>query len=127
MVLLRLIGPLDFATFEAVRARLTAVLDERPEASVVVLAIHSVPRVDAIGAEELADQIEHLRSRGYRVAVSGPVEPVLEVLERTGVRERIGDENLFPTQLQAVTALWSDAHSGSDEEGCPLEGLPAAS
>ncbi len=123
MAVFRLVGALDFATVVAFRDRLEAGLARRGSLSTVVLALHSVPRVDAIGAEELAEQVERLRARGLRVVLSGVADPVLEVLDRTGVGDRIGRGNLFPTQLQAVAATWAAAHVGSTEDACPLAPL----
>lgn len=123
MAVFRLVGALDFATVVAVRDRLESCLAQRPAVSTLVLALHSVPRVDAIGAEELADQVERLRARGLRVVASGVGDPVLEVFDRTGVRDRIGGDSLFPTQVQAVAATWAAAHVGSSEEACPLAPL----
>jgi len=123
MAVFRLVGPLDFASVVAVRERLESRLAQRPAVSTAVLALHSVPRIDAVGAEELGAQIERLRERGLRVVVSGLVDPVLEILERTGVHQRIGADSIFPTQVQAVAATWARAHVDSDEEACPLAPL----
>ena len=54
------------------------------------------------------------------MVVSGAVETVTEILERTGCSARLGHANLFPTQLQALDAVWQEAHAGSREVGCPL-------
>lgn len=123
----RLVGPIDFATSGAFRDRLDESLQSRPTVTAIVLATHSVPRIDATGAEEFAAHIERLRERGHRVVMSGAVEEVIEVLERTGCCQRIGEADIFPTQLQAVAAVWDDAHVGSDEQTCPLRAAAAES
>ena len=42
------------------------------------------------------------------------------MLRRTHLFERIGEENMYPTQLIAIRRIHESAHAGSSEVACPL-------
>jgi hypothetical protein len=54
------------------------------------------------------------------VCVSGLRDDVLDVLQRTGVNEVIGNDCIFPTQARAIECAHPDTHRDSDEVHCPL-------
>jgi anti-anti-sigma regulatory factor len=96
------------------------VVDGLPELRSLIFAGHTLERIDEIAAEGLVEVLERLRSRGLRVCVSGLRDEVLDVLVRTGMREAIGAECLFPTQAKALEAVHEESHRGSSERRCPL-------
>jgi MFS superfamily sulfate permease-like transporter len=76
--------------------------------------------MDLSAAEKLGSLVERLRADGYEISFCSFKDNVLELLERSGVVEKIGRDHIFPTQVQAVSAIHGRAHRGSSEENCPL-------
>ncbi len=120
VAVLRFDGPLDYSTVGFFERRLGELLEGRPELRHVLIAGHTLGRIDAVAAEELVGVFQRLRERGLHVCISGLKDDVLEVLRRSGVEEAIGASCIFPTQAAALERLHPHAHEGSDEERCPL-------
>ncbi len=126
IAVVRFDGRLDYSTLASFAHGIEAIVEERPELRSVLLAGHTLERIDEAAAEGLVEILEAIRARGLRVCLSGLRDEVLEVLERTGVRETIGAECLFPTQEKALHTIHPETHRDSDEDPCPLlEVVPA--
>ncbi len=120
MAVVRFDGPLDYSTIDSFERGIEQVLANRSEVRHLLIAGHTLGRVDAIAAEELVGVLERIRSRGLHVCVSGLKDDVLDILRRSGVERAIGEACLFPTQARALQALHAHAHEGSEESPCPL-------
>lgn len=120
VAVLRFDGPLDYSTIGFFERGAAALLDTRPEVRHVLIAGHTLGRVDAVAAEELVGVLERLRARGLRVCLSGLKDDVLEMLVRSGIRRAIGETCIFPTQARALEVILPPAHEGGDEAVCPL-------
>ena len=113
-------GSLNFATMEYFRELLVADLAERPEVRSLLIAGHTIDRLDPVGAEELVRLVRDFRGRGFAVSFSGLNDYVLDMLHRMGGFEKIGADSIFATQARAVLGIHEAAHAGSDESPCPL-------
>jgi anti-anti-sigma regulatory factor len=120
IAVVRFDGRLDYATLESFERGIDAILEADLDLRWVLIAGHTLEKVDAIAAEGLAELFERIRSSGRQVGVSGLREEVLALLERTGLKAAIGPENIFPTQERAIQAIHAAAHQGCDESACPL-------
>jgi len=120
VAMVRFDGRLDYSTLKNFIRGIDGVVDGLPELRSLIFAGHTLERIDEIAAEGLVEVLERLRSRGLRVCVSGLRDEVLDVLVRTGMREAIGAECLFPTQAKALEAVHEESHRGSSERRCPL-------
>jgi MFS superfamily sulfate permease-like transporter len=117
---IRFDGSLNFATMEYFREELLTSLRQRPEVRSILIAAHTLGRLDAIGGEELVRLVEALRRAGYRVSMSGLNDSVLANLRRMGGVNAIGAHEIFATQVRALEQIHAEAHVGSDESPCPL-------
>jgi MFS superfamily sulfate permease-like transporter len=113
-------GKLDYSTLASFAHGIDHVIAGRTELRWVLIAGHTLERVDAAAAEELVELLARLRSGGLRVCMSGLRDDVLDALRRSGVDRAIGAHCLFPTQARALEAIHAEAHQGSDEGPCPL-------
>jgi anti-anti-sigma factor len=127
IAMVRFDGRLDYSTLKHFTRGVEGVVAGLPELRSLILAGHTLERIDEIAAEGLLELLEQLRNRGLRVCVSGLRDEVLDVLRRTGIDEAIGAECLFPTQAAALEAVYAEAHRGSSEERCPLREVVEAS
>ncbi len=119
MVAVRFDAPLNFATIRIFEEQLNDCLARRPEAHYVLLAGHTIDRLDPEAAEELLALFQRLSERQVLVAVSGLRDEVSDILQRAASAGR-AKASFFPTQARALEALYEEAHSEAREETCPL-------
>jgi MFS superfamily sulfate permease-like transporter len=78
-----------------------------------LLDAESMPMLDSTGAASLAEIVDELSRQGISFAVARPNERFRLLFERTALKEKIGDGNIFSTIESAVTAL----QNGGRERG----------
>ncbi len=117
---LRFDGSLDSSGSEVLLQKVEEYVASMPDLKVVLFASHRIHQIDTLGADKLGKMVRWLRDSGYEVAFSGWADDVLDVLKEHSVYETIGDSNIYPTQILAVHRIYDEAHSGSEEEHCPL-------
>jgi MFS superfamily sulfate permease-like transporter len=121
---IRFDGPLNFASCSfledaiMLRARETRTLRE------VLIVAHGINEIDASGVEVLEKVVFRLRTSGAHVSFSGLKDNVIDALRRTRLWDKIGEENVYPTQLDALRGIYDRAHATDIERDCPLR-LPA--
>jgi sulfate permease, SulP family len=110
-----ILGPLFFADAAACKARILRMARESG-ASVVVLDLGTTPEIDIDGADTLTKVAGQLRSNGVRLLLARVDGERLDLLRRAGTLKAIGDENLFVTVRDAVSATprRSDGDTPSD-------------
>jgi anti-anti-sigma regulatory factor len=67
--------------------------------------------------------VERLRESGYEVSFSGLKDGVIDAMKRTHLYEKIGEENMYPSQLAGISSIYARTHLESDEADCPLESM----
>jgi anti-anti-sigma factor len=120
---IRFDGPLNFANTSYLEDKALELVADMPDLKHVLIAAHGINEMDASGEDMLRLLVERLREAGYDVSFSGLKEEVLDGLVRTGLYERIGASNMYPTQAHAVAAIYAKAHTGSKEKDCPLQSM----
>jgi high affinity sulfate transporter 1 len=70
-----------------------------------LLDAEAIPFMDSTGAASLEEAITELSNQGIGFAVARPNDSLCLMFERTGLREKIGDANLFSTIENAVAAI----------------------
>ncbi len=104
IVVLRIDSGLFFATAQALDDRIRALTDGADPLRGVVLDFEAVPFVDSQGAEQLSQIQELVNGHGATLHL-GRVKPhVRAVLERDGVIDRIGADNVHGNVHRAVEA-----------------------
>lgn len=106
VTVMRFDGSLYFANvahFED--AVLKAVADHR-EARFLLVVGDAINHLDSSGEEMLQSLVGQLREAGVEPVFSGLKKQVLDVMRATGLYERIGDENIFATECQALKAIF---------------------
>jgi SulP family sulfate permease len=92
-------GPLFFGAAETLERALVHI---RRQARVLVLRLGKVPFVDATGITALEDMIKDFRRRGAAVVLTEVRPNVRYKLERAGVIEALGGENIVGTLEEAI-------------------------
>jgi SulP family sulfate permease len=106
VTVMRFDGSLYFANvahFED--AVLKAVADHR-EAKYLLVVGDAINFLDSSGEEMLQSLVGQLREAGVEPVFSGLKRQVLEVMRATGLYARIGEENIFATECQALKDIY---------------------
>jgi len=117
---IRFDGPLNFASCSYLEEAILSRVSDMPQLRHVLIVAHGINEIDASGEEMLEKVLHRLRETGCRVSFSGLKDNVVDVLRRTRLWDRIGEENTFPTQLVALRHIYESAHRDGDEQRCPL-------
>jgi sulfate permease, SulP family len=129
IAVLRFNGSLFFVNVNYLEEKVLEQIATMPALRHVVIVGNGINELDASGEEMLSMLVGRLRESGYEVSLSGLNDDVLDVLRRTRLYERIGEDHLFRNVASAVEALHGPTHRTAEEEVCPLlqahiEGLP---
>jgi SulP family sulfate permease len=105
VVAVRFDGQLYFANVPYFEDSLLEVAARFPKAHHVLVVGEGINQIDASGEEVIRHLVERLRENGVTLAFSGLKKQVLDVLDATGTRALIGEDNLFIHEDQALAAL----------------------
>ena len=120
IAVVRFDGPLFFANASFLEDKIAERIERMPQLKHILIACFGINDMDASGEESLSLLVDRVRSAGYKISFSGIKENVLEVMKRTHLLAKIGEENIYPLNAAAVMAIHEESHRGSDENDCPL-------
>ncbi len=120
IALIRFDGSLFYANAGYLEEKISEIIINTPELKHIIIVSNGINDMDASGEEMLSLIVDRVRSAGYDISFSGIKENVLEVMERTHLDAKIGDDNMFPTMHEAVSTIHSREHTQCDEKSCPL-------
>ncbi len=124
---LRYDGSLYFANVSYFEDAVLEGLAERPNAKYVLIVGDAINQLDASGEEVVHHLIDRLKSAGITLVFSGLKKQVLDVMRNTGLFELIGQENIFATEDQAISAIYE--RLGDEAKAdlfCPVKPAAAA-
>jgi SulP family sulfate permease len=81
------------------------VRESEPPAQMVLVDAEAITSIDITGSESVDEVYEWLAEREITLAFSRVRTPVREMLERTGLLDKIGEQNLYPTTIDGVRAF----------------------
>jgi SulP family sulfate permease len=120
LVVYRYDAPLCFANSENFRRRAIAAVDaETTPVRWLLLNMEAVIEVDVTASDTLHQMCAELDRRGVVLAMARVKRELLDDLQRSGLRERIGDGHIFhifPTLPTAVTAFRDQQRAGTTSE-----------
>ena len=119
---LRYDGSLYFANVSYFEDAVLEGLATRPKAKYVLIVGDAINQLDASGEEVVHHLIDRLQSSGITLVFSGLKKQVLDVMRNTGLFELVGQDNIFPTEDQAITAIYE--RLGDEAKGdlfCPVK------
>jgi SulP family sulfate permease len=102
VALLNLQGELFFAAAEELQTELSRQL--AAGARVLVLRVQEAYNMDATTAAAIAHVAEVARDKGGRLILCGVLAGTRGVLERSGMLERIGKDNVFPAEREFLAS-----------------------
>ncbi len=120
VAVIRFSGSLIFANASYLEEKVNEEVGGLPDLRHVVIVGNAINELDSSGEEMLSLLVDRLREAGYEVSFSGLNDAVLDCLRRTGLYNKIGEENLFRSVRHAIEVLHERSHEGSTESPCPL-------
>jgi len=120
IAVIRYQGSLIFANVNFLEEQVLERVSTMPHLKHVLIVGNGINELDASGEEMLSVMVKQLRGAGYDISFSGLNESVMDVMRRTGLYGRIGEDHLYRNVTRAIKAIWSKAHKNSGEKGCPL-------
>jgi SulP family sulfate permease len=98
-------APLFFANADVLRDEVVRLVDESdPPVRTVVLNAEGMVDMDITGAETLAALLDDLDERGVRLVMARVRSAVRTTIQRLGVEERLGADNIHLEVRAAVRA-----------------------
>jgi len=113
-------GSLFFANTNYLEDKILDQVSSTPELKHVIIVGNGINELDASGEDILSQLIDRLRENNLDISITGLNDSVLDVMRRTHLYEKVGENNLFRNVARAIDALHREAHIGSDEDPCPL-------
>ena len=98
-------GALFFANASYLDEQVARFRTEHPDLRYILLDASGINDMDASGEEALALLVGRIRAAGLGFAISSAKGPILAVLERTRLFDKIGKENFYPIQKQQLKKL----------------------
>ncbi len=95
IALYRFDGDLYFASAGYLEKKLLNEVAIKPKLKVLALDLSGVGEIDSTGEEMLTLMAERLEVAGIRFVIVRPTFKILDTLKRTGLYQRIGEENIF--------------------------------
>ncbi|MEW6235075.1 MAG: SulP family inorganic anion transporter [Candidatus Omnitrophota bacterium] len=92
----------------------------RPHLKHVLIVGNAINELDASGEEMLSSIVDKMHDGGYEISFSGLNDAILDVMKRTHLFEKIGEDHLFRNVQAALQSIHAKAHVDSQEKVCPL-------
>ena len=102
MAIFRFDGDLYFANAGYLEKKLLNAVADKPKLKVLLLDLEAVDQIDATGEEMLTLMSERLEEAGIDFAIIRAKFKVIDVLKRSGLYQRIGEEDFFTTRQSAL-------------------------
>ncbi len=95
-------GDLYFVSAGYLEKQLLNYIAAKPKLRVVILDFESVSFIDATGEEVVGLIAEHLKVANIDFYIARAKKPLMDVLKRTGIVEKIGEDHFFLTRNDAA-------------------------
>ena len=102
---MRFDGALRFVNVSYFEDALLQLERENPKISHILVKCSGINDLDASGVEMLSNLITRFKDNGIALVFSGFKKQVQDVLDRTGLSEKIGANNLFSSDREAIENL----------------------
>ena len=114
-------GPLFFANASYLEDQIRNRRRTKKDLKHIIISAGSINDLDASGEEALSLTIDRVRSAGIDISFCGVNRAVMNVLKRTHLIIKIGEDHIYPTIESAIGAIHRHTHRGAEEKNCPLK------
>jgi SulP family sulfate permease len=121
VVAIRFDGSLYFANVSHFEEAILAAVAENPNAKFILVVGDGINQLDASGEEVLHHLVARLQENNVTLVFSGLKRQILLIMRRTGLMERIGEQNAHPTADLALESIYQRLEADAGEQlYCPL-------
>jgi len=113
-------GPLFFANASYLEDQIRNRRRSKKELKHIIISAGSISDIDASGEEALSLIVDRVRSAGIDISLSGVNRSVMQVIRKTHLIVKIGEDHIFPSIEMAISAVHEQTHRGGAEKNCPL-------
>ncbi|MFH1539740.1 MAG: SulP family inorganic anion transporter [bacterium] len=124
---IRFNGSLFFANVSYLESFILDEIAVRPKIRHILLVCNGVNELDASGEEMLSLFVDRLREGGHDASFSGFNDHIIDVMKRTHLYEKIGEDHMYRNVKSALQSIHAKAHAGAEEKDCPLRAVVYAS
>ena len=114
--LLRFDRSLYFANVPYFEDAVLELAARHPNAKYLIVVTKGINEIDASGEEVIHSLVDRLKARGVTLIFAGLKAQVLEVMQRTGLDEVIGKENIFRSTDASVAAVQARVAADKEKE-----------
>jgi high affinity sulfate transporter 1 len=117
LVIFRFDSALVFFNSDHFKSRVRTVVKEaKTEVRRFVLDAGTMPGMDSTGAAALGEVYSELAEKGVGFAIAGAKGLLADMLDKTGLKQRIGSDRVYPTLESSIEAMMS-AFVSNDRAG----------
>lgn len=99
---IRFDGALRFVNVSYFEDALLKLERENPDMVYILVQSSGINEIDASGIEMLRNLLDRFKNSGIKLAFSSAKKQVSDVMDRTGLTEKIGKQNVFATDRDAI-------------------------
>ncbi|MEX0900090.1 MAG: SulP family inorganic anion transporter [Gammaproteobacteria bacterium] len=123
ITIVRFDGPLYFANAGHFSDHVLAAMAAKPSLRYLIIDCSGIAEIDATGEQVLADVLQELSEAGVMLVLCSVRSAVRDVLHRTGLLEKIGEEPIRRDADDALAWVWPKLEPGHKDR-CPLRVYP---
>ncbi|MDH5394368.1 MAG: SulP family inorganic anion transporter, partial [Gammaproteobacteria bacterium] len=120
IIAIRFDGSLYFANVAYFEDAMLKAVSEHKDAKYILVVSDGINQIDASGEEVLHHLVERFNENNITVVFSGLKKQILDVMRATHLIKIISEENIFPTEEQALDAIY-ECLGKDDIAMCPLK------
>jgi len=121
IAVIRYNGSVFFTNVNYLEEKILQVIESMPELKHILIVCNGINELDASGEDMISLLIERIRENGLDVSFSGLNDHVLDVMRRSYLLEKMGEDNVYRNAARAIESIFDKAHHGSNEKRCPLK------
>ena len=121
IAVIRYNGSIFFTNVNYLEEKILQVIETMPELRHILVVGNGINELDASGEDMVSLLVERVREAGIEISFSGLNDHVLDVMKRTYLLEKIGEDHIYRNATRAIESIIEKAHQGSAEKRCPLK------
>ncbi len=121
IAVIRYNGSIFFTNVNYLEEKILQVIESMPELKHILIVGNGINELDASGEDMVSLLVERVRESGLDISFSGLNDHVLDVMKRTYLLEKIGEDHIYRNATRAIESIIEKAHQGSAEKRCPLK------
>ncbi|MFK5954105.1 MAG: SulP family inorganic anion transporter [Desulfobacterium sp.] len=121
IAVVRFDGALIFTNATYLEDKVLEYIAEKPDLLHVLIESSGINDVDASGEDALSTLIDTVRGSGRDISFCGLKERALDVITRTNLIQKIGEENIYSESGTALFHIHKAIHDKGDCVTCPLK------